>query len=318
MTTPQILCVSANPAIDRRLRFPALAIGKINRAATAEPMPGGKAAHVAMAAHALSAKTLWLGFLGGATGEDFALNFRRLGIDLAPIHTKKPTRMNLELLEDSGRITEILEPGEKPSRAELNEIARLVKRRLRNNSHGAVVVISGSLPAGVPPRFYKFLIDVVHSAGSRAFLDTSGEALRAGIAAHPEFVKPNLEEAEHLLNRRLTGRGSILDAANELIRRGTKSASISLGAKGLVWLEAKNGPGWYARPPRMKAVSTVGCGDATVAGFAVAAAKGLTGEAAIRLATACGAANCLARFPARISARDVKSLMPQIHVRRIE
>jgi 1-phosphofructokinase family hexose kinase len=317
VSAPEIVCVSANPAIDRRLRFRSFSVGRINRAKSVEAFAGGKAAHVAIAAHALGARTLWLGFLGGATGEEFASNFRELAIRLASIRVRISTRMNLELLEDSGKITEVLEPGEQPEPAELREMLRTLAGGLRRKWRGALVVISGSLPLGVPPRFYRSMIAAAKSTGSRVFVDTSGDALRASLASRPAFVKPNLAELETLLGRRLNDQVGILDAASELIARGAESAAVSLSANGLVWIEQKNGPAWFAHSPRLKPISTVGCGDATVAGFALAAVQGMGGEAAIRLGTACGAANCLAKSPGRISPNHVKSLMPRIEVRRI-
>jgi 1-phosphofructokinase family hexose kinase len=317
VTAAQIVCVSANPAIDRRLRFRSLALGRINRAKTVQAFAGGKAAHVAMAAHALSVRTVWFGFLGGTTGEEFASQFHEQKIALARIRTRKPTRMNLELLEDTGKITEVLEPGERPDPVEMREMLRTLGKGLRRKWHRALVVISGSLPLGVPRGFYASLIATAKSAGSRVFVDTSGDALVASLAAHPTFVKPNQEEAEALVRRRLKDKAAVLDAANELVGRGAESVAVSLGAEGLVWIERKNGPAWSARSPCLKAISTVGCGDATVGGFAVARVKGMNGEAAIRLATACGAANCLAKAPGRISLNQVKRLMPRIEVRKI-
>ncbi len=317
MNHSPIVCVSANPALDRRLRFHSLAIGRINRAKRVQEFPGGKAAHVAMTAHALGARPVWLGFLGGAVGGEFVAKFRELKIELVRIRTKKPTRMNLELIEDSSRITEVLEPGEALAPGELRAMLQTLKAGLRKKWRTALVVISGSLPRGVPVGFYRSLIAAAESAGSRTFLDTSGEALRASFVSHPAFVKPNLEEVEALLGQKLKNQAAIVDAARELIERGAQSAAISLGAEGLVWFEQKNGPVWFARPPRLRPISTVGCGDATVAGFALAAAEGIVGEAAVRLATACGAANCLAKAPGRVSRRDVKSLMPRVKVHRM-
>jgi 1-phosphofructokinase family hexose kinase len=317
MNHPPIVCVSANPGLDRRLHFRSLVIGRINRAKSVQEFPGGKAAHVAMAAHAMHARAVWLGFLGGAVGEESAAKFRELEIEFVRIRTKNPTRMNLELIEDSSRITEVLEPGGPLAPEESRAMLHALKAGLRRKWHGALVVISGSLPRGVPVGFYRSLIATAESAGSRTFLDTSGDALRASLASHPAFVKPNLEEVEALFGHKLKNQPAIVDAARELIERGAQSAAISLGAKGLVWFERKNGPVWFARPPRLSPVSTVGCGDATVAGFALAAVKGVGGEAAIRLATACGAANCLAQAPGRVSSKDVKSLMRRVKVLRI-
>lgn len=316
MTLPRIVCVSANPAVDRRLRFRDLSLGRINRATSAENMAGGKAAHVAMAAQELGARPVWLGFLGGPVGEEFAREIRNLRIETRSIHTRSRTRMNLELLEESGRITELLEPGESPSGAEMREMQRILAAGLERQWRGAAVVISGSLPAGVPASFYGPMITAGRKSGARVFVDTSGRALKASLSARPSFIKPNREEAEGLLGRKLENIAAAVAAAHALIEKGASSAAISLGAEGLVWVESENEPAWHARPPLIEGVSTVGCGDATVAGFALASIKGLAGEDAVRLATACGAANCLAKSPGRISAQEVKRLIPRIQLSR--
>ena len=317
MIVPPILCVSANPGLDFRLRLPTLAPGRIIRAKSSEGLPGGKAVHVAMAAQALGARAIWLGFLGGGTGEEVASKVRELEIEIVRVPVNAPTRVNLEILEESGRITEILSPGAPPKPAESREMLRLYRSGLRRKWRGALVVISGRLPSGVPSSFYRTLIRPARSLGSLVFLDTSGEALRASLSSRPAFVKPNQEEVEALLGRRLENQAAIVDACRELVRRGAASAAVSLGAEGLIWLEQKNGPVWLARPPHLNPVSTVGCGDATVGGFAIAAVRGLRGEAALTLATACGAANCLAESPGRISSKVVEQMKRRVKVHRI-
>lgn len=317
MTRPKIVCVSCNPALDRRLRVHSLVPGDVLRAQRSEALPGGKAAHVAMAASALGAHSIWIGFLGGAIGEEVAAGLRKLGIEVVPIRSERSTRVNLELIEDSGRITEVLEPGGDPGSASRAEMLHLCAQGLSDRWKGAVVAISGSLPPDVPADLYASLIDAAHAAGSKVFLDTSGDALRVGLEAKPDFVKPNRKEAEALLGRPLRGAEEVLDAAHELIRRGARSAAVTMGAEGLVWLESEEGPACTARPPRLTAISSVGCGDATLAGFAVALLQGLEREKAFRLAAACGAANCLAEFEGRISVDDVQSLIPQIELHRL-
>lgn len=314
-----IVCLSANPALDRRLRTRNLQFGTVNRSEAAEAFPGGKAAHVAMAARALGAHAVWIGFLGGALGEECARGLMSLGIEVLQIRTKAPTRANLEIIEDSGRITEILEPGGKPDAAERAEMRRMCQRALREKWSGAILVISGSLPAGIATDFYPPLIRAARSAGSPVFLDTSGEALANGLKAGPDFVKPNRSELETLLKRKLRGERELLTAGRQLIERGAKSVAITMGAKGLIWIEGKKGRAWIATPPCLKpVVSTVGCGDTTIAGFAVARAYGLQGEAAVRFAAACGAANCLAAFEGCISKKDVESLITQIKTTEVE
>src|SRR5258705_7918722 len=106
-----LVCVSANPAIDRRLRLESIAVGEVNRAVSAQPFPGGKAAHVAMVARALALEVMWVGFLGGAAGEECESGLSALGIPLTVVRTRADTRANLEIIARDGTVTEILRPG---------------------------------------------------------------------------------------------------------------------------------------------------------------------------------------------------------------
>ena len=317
MRDPVILCVSANPGMDRRLRLKSLVAGSINRAASAEGFAGGKAAHVAMAAHALQTKAVWIAFLGGAIGQECSAQMESLGIRVVSIPTASPTRVNLEIIADSGEITEILEPGGRPAPGEEREFLRQCTREITNADGNGVLVISGRLPAGVSPNLYSSLINTARASGIEAFVDSSGEALRVSIDAKPRFVKVNRQEAEELLGRTITSVSEAVGAGRDIIQRGAASAAITLGSEGLIWIESANGPVWKAQPPKLQVISAVGSGDATLAGFARAATQRITGEAAIRLAAACGAANLSAPAPARIDFATVQSLMPHVAVERL-
>lgn len=312
-----ILCVSANPGMDRRLHIQSLMLGGINRVASAQGFAGGKAAHVAMAAQALMAKTVWIAFLGGAIGEECATQMESLGVRVVSVPTAAPTRVNLEIIEASGEITEILEPGGEPASGESHEFLLTCCKALENAGPRAVLVISGRLPSGVAPSLYATLIEAAQSAGIQSFVDSSGEALRVSVEAKPRFVKTNRAEAEELIGKPLRTMQEGEAAAREIIQRGAASAAITLGDEGLIWVESKNGPTWKAQPPRLKVISTVGCGDATMAGFARAASQGIRGDEAIRLAAACGAANCSAHAPGRIELATVRALLPQIEVQQL-
>lgn len=317
MAGPTIVCVSVNPAMDRRLRVGSLTAGEVNRAKNAQSFAGGKAAHVAMSARALAAKAAWIGFLGGAIGQECARELESLGIQVAAIRTGSSTRVNLEIIDDSGEVTELLEPGAEPSVEERDRFLQACVRGMREQWRPGVLVISGSLPAGLRPDFYVSLIEAARTANTKVFVDTSGEALRRSSRARPDFVKVNRAEAATLVGRPLTTAQEIVRAAAEIVERGTGSAAITLGSEGLIWVEHHNGPVWQARPPHMKVTSTVGCGDATLAGFACAAIQGTSGGEALRLAAACGAANCVASAPGRIELTTVQALMPQIDVQQL-
>lgn len=317
MPEPVILCVSANPGMDRRLHLKSIVVGGINRARTAQGFAGGKAAHVAMAARALMSKTVWIAFLGGAIGQECAHQMESLDVRVVSVPTAAPTRVNLEIIADSGEITEILEPGGKPAPGEAQEFLLRCREEIESAGQRALLVISGRLPSGVAPDLYASLIEAARARGVETFVDTSGEALRISVEAKPRFVKANREEAEELTGKPIRTIQDAVAAAQEIIRGGAASAAITLGAEGLIWVETKNGPVWKAQPPHLKVISTVGCGDATLAGFAHAAVQGIAGEKAIRLAAACGAANCSAFAPGRIELAVVNALLPQIELKQI-
>lgn len=310
----KVVCFSGNPALDRRLALSSLRAGEVNRARTAESMPGGKAAHVAIALVSLGWKPVWTGFLGGALGKECAAGLRGLGIEVVSLETSSPTRVNLELIEDRGAVTEVLEPGAAPSQKEQAQAIELCAARFRNEWNRALLVISGSLPPGMHPDFYSSLIRIARAAGSSVFLDTSGEWLLNGLEAKPDFVKINAKEAEVLLSPLADRRQFAASAARELIKRGAVSAAITMGKEGLLWMEGSNGGSLFAQPPPLECRSQVGCGDTTFAGFAHATLSGMPASEKIRFATACGAANCLAHTTSRILLAQVQLLSAQIRI----
>jgi 1-phosphofructokinase family hexose kinase len=303
-----IICVSANPAIDRRLRMERLTVGAVNRAYSAEAAPGGKAAHVATAARALGGESLWVGFLGGATGEECERGLTALDIQVNAVRVSGATRVNLEIIDDAGVVTEALEPGAAVTAEEISRMFCVCRELFARHKEKAVVVMSGSLPPGAPDDFYATLIRAARASGCRAFLDASGRPLLAALEAAPDLVKSNREEAAWATKLDVTGVAPAADAARRMIERGARSAAVSLGAGGLVWLRGKEAAPLFAPPLKVDARSAVGCGDATIAGFAVAAIRGLGAEDTLRLATACGAANCMAPLPGRIRASEVDRL----------
>ncbi|HEY8716691.1 MAG TPA: 1-phosphofructokinase family hexose kinase [Candidatus Acidoferrum sp.] len=313
---PRFFCVSANPAIDRRLRLAKLEVGKVNRASDAQSAPGGKAAHVAMVLRTLGADPLWIGTAGGRTGEELLRGLRALSIRAYAERVDPETRVNLELIEASGEITEILEPGRSLTDANWQSFLAACERLFSNEAAGATVIVSGSLPAATDPDFYADLTDLAHRHGHAMFLDTSGEPLRRALESNPDFIKPNRTEAEVLTGEQITNRDVARKAAESLRALGAQSVVISLGHEGLLWYQHGQGT-FQAQPESVDHRSTVGCGDATVAAFAYASAMNFDTDKTLRLAAACGAANCLADLPGQLSLADVRNFEPRVRIERM-
>lgn len=313
-----IICISANPAIDRRLRIKDLKIGAVNRAVSVESFAGGKAAHVAMAAHALGEEVIWIGFLGGSTGDEIERQLNGLGIKTIAVCTKTSTRVNDEIIDENGQITEILEPGSGVSAEEIEQIFEVCRQTFTKFHSNFTAVLSGSLPPNVPPDFYAKLLLAAHEQDGKTILDTSGEAFLKGLEAKPGLIKPNLEEAEKALGLKIENEVNYSSINRQLAEMGAQNIALTLGEKGIVWLKGQSESTILAIPPKVEVISTVGCGDATVAGFAVAERRNLSKEQSLRLATACGAANCLAALPGQISRQDVEQLIPSVTLKSIE
>ena len=311
------LCVSLNPGVDKRLRLSQLRVGQVNRATEVLPAPGGKAAHVAMVLKTLGADPVWFGFSGGASGNELVAGLRALSIQVQVIPIAASTRTNLEIIEEGGQVTEILEPGGQIAADELRLLQGAFVKLLTEWHQPVTVIISGSLPPGVPANFYGTLVETAHASGARVFLDTSGEPFKSALTAKPDFIKPNREEAESWSGSKIDSSNSAKAVLASMLQSGAAAGAISLGASGLVWLSAGENA-IIAKVPELSARSTVGSGDATLAGFAFAAQQRMNPCDAVRLAAACGSANCLADAAGRANAADIARLQQRIAVERVQ
>ena len=307
-------CVSLNPAIDTRLILNGFLPGRVNRVAEVYRTPGGKAAHVAMALKGLGAIPTWIGFSGGTTGNELLAGLRLLEIETMPISTGQSSRVNLEILDTQGEVTEILEPGGTISQAEWAEFQQVCARAFHLAASNRVAVISGSQPPGVPAEAGAMLVSSAQSANCLAFVDSSGVPLSKALGAGPDLVKINREEAEFVTEVAIRDPISAAQAARKLLDLGAKSAAVSLGHHGIVGVRKDDQLAIHAWTTPLRAKSSVGCGDAALAGLAFALATDLSFEKSLVRAVACGASNCLAAFPGRILAEDVSRLEQGVQI----
>jgi 1-phosphofructokinase family hexose kinase len=279
-----IFTVTLNPALDRTLTVPRLALDEVLRAAALRLDWGGKGFNVSRALKALGTESVALGLVGGATGQLLERGLRSLGIstDLTPIAGE--TRTNV-VIADGEHYVKVNETG--PTvRAE--ELAAFISQALARAGPGDVWVLSGNLPPGVPDHLYAQLIPLLRERGAHVSLDTSGEPLRLGCAAAPHLVKPNRAEAESLLGRAIRSEADLSDAAAFFLRQGTQLVALSLGSDGL--LLASDEEAVRAWPPPVPAGHTVGAGDALLAGILWAQERGLPLSDMARWGVAAGAA----------------------------
>ncbi|OLE83798.1 MAG: hypothetical protein AUG07_07520 [Acidobacteria bacterium 13_1_20CM_2_60_10] len=307
-------CVSLNPAIDTRLIVNGFVPGRVNRVSEVYRTPGGKAAHVAMALKGLGATPTWIGFSGGATGNELLAGLCLLEIATMPVSTGQASRVNLEILDKGGEVTEILEPGGVITQSEWSEFQQVCAGAFQLAANKKIAVISGSLPPGVPTEACAALVSSAQSANCLAFVDSSGLPLSKALGAGPDLVKVNREEAEFVTQVAIRDPISAAQAARKLLDLGANSAAISLGDRGLIGVRKHDGIAIHAWTNPLRPKSTVGCGDSALAGLAFAAAIDRSFEQSLALAVACGASNCMAALPGRIVREDVSRMEQGVHI----
>jgi 1-phosphofructokinase len=276
-----IVTVTPNPSLDRTVELAGLVRGEVHRALSGRLDPGGKGVNVARALTRAGVDALAVMPSGRAPGGRLNGLLDALGVPAVTVPIHGATRSNITLVEPDGTTTKINETGPVLTPEEVGELTELAVARSRGADW---LVTCGSLPEGMPIDFHATL---ARRAGTKVAVDTSGAPLAAAVAARPDLVKPNLEELAELVGRPLDSLGDVLAAARELRAGGVGAVLVSLGAGGALLVEESGE--YHAATPPVTVRSTVGAGDATLAGFLAA---GGAGPDALTRAVAYGAAAC--------------------------
>ncbi|WP_028932759.1 1-phosphofructokinase [Pseudonocardia spinosispora] len=264
-----IVTLTPNPSVDRTIFVDALPPGTVVRATESFSEPSGKGVNVSLALHAHGTPTVAVLPLGGAVGAQLAGMLDGRGLPYRPVPVTGEVRANISLVQPDGTVTKINEGGPTLSGAEAD---RLASTALDAAAGARWLVACGSLPPGVSPDFYARLVGSAREQGLLVAVDTSGASLRAVLTAGPDLVKPNLDELAEVTGRTLRSFADVLAAATEVRDLGAAAVLASLGPDGALLLDG-NGPLW-GEAPSVPIVSTVGAGDAMLAGFLAAGGHG--------------------------------------------
>lgn len=309
-----ILTLTPNPTIDYTIFTRGLKPGDVNRFRDFQIDPAGKGINVTRMVHRLGWPTIAFGFIGGDIGHMVELALDSEGVQYHFVMVPGQTRLNINIMSiegDDRSGTNFYGPGPTVDGEHHERLDGMLRFWLQA---ARLLVLAGSLPPGVPPGFYAAYIRLAREQNIRTILDTSGEALRAGLAERPDLVKPNREELEELLGHDLSGTDEIIRGARDLARAGT-AVVVSLGAEGAICAQGEKT--WLAAPPRVELRSTVGSGDSFVAGLALSMVRGEAITEGLRLGSAAGAATAMARGTALGTAPEVASLMPLVRIEEI-
>lgn len=265
-----IYTVSANPAIDLFLDVPAIVLDDVLRATDVRRVWAGKGFNVSRTVSRLGHATQAMGFVGGFAGMAITAGLAEEGIPTDFVQVDGETRTNVMIVDDqSGRHIKVNQAGTPVNSAAQSAFTARVQARVQARDFW---VLSGSLSPGMPADFYARLIELIRGRAAFAVLDSSGAALRAGCAARPDLVKPNIAEARDLTGKAVTSPADGLDAVAAFHAAGARRVALSLGADGLVLSDGSEC--WHVRPPEISVRTAVGAGDALLGGLVWALAQG--------------------------------------------
>lgn len=302
-----IITVTMNPAVDKTIELSTFVHGDLNRIENVVLDAGGKGINVSKTIQALGGKSFATGFLGGRNGDYIQDILHKLSIETDFVKIEEETRVNTKIVETAGLVTELNEKGPLIDLYAMSELILKLTGYLKDDS---LLVLSGSIPLGVPKTIYKSLTELAHEMGAKVLVDADGELFKEALAAKPDIVKPNQAELEKYFGYPMDTDKKILEAGGKLLEKGVKNVIISLGADGAYFMDKEHT--LYSPALSVQVNSTVGAGDAMVAAFSYGIDQGLSFEetAKLAMATAIGAVTTVGTKPPRMEV--VKELFDQI------
>ena len=277
----RVVTVTINPAIDQTITIPNFTAGAVNRVQTSQMDPGGKGINVAAFLADFGQPVTVTGFLGADNDGIFCRLFERKAIEDCCVRIAGQTRIGVKVSDEVlHQTTDINFPGETPSPADIGRLFEILADLAATHEW---FVLSGSIPHGVSAGIYAEMLRKL--AGKKVILDTSGEGFRLALPAQPWLIKPNVEELSEYAGKPLDSPIAILEQARAVMRRyNIHSVVISMGKEGAIFVEGTEMV--WAVPPAVEVKSTVGAGDAMVAGIVAGKIHGLALAECARLATA--------------------------------
>jgi 1-phosphofructokinase len=292
-----IVTVTPNPSIDRTVTLATpLTRGAVHRVSSVTTEPGGKGVNVARALTLAGLDALAL--LPASGADPLVTALQNTGLPFRCVPITSAVRTNIAVTEMDGTTTKINEPGATLDAAAVDALTRSV---VANAEHAAWVVMSGSLPPGMPETWYADIVAQLADFDCKVAVDTSDRPLAALVAAldggAPDLMKPNAEELAGVIGfspqalEAALAQGDpepVISAARQLVDRGVGAVLATMGAAGAVLVDDTGS--WLATPPPIMPRSTVGAGDSSLAGYVRAAVGGADPPQRLQMAVAYGSA----------------------------
>jgi len=308
-----ILTVTLNPAIDRTVYVDNFKTGELNRVIASRTDPGGKGINVSKALCSYGVEQTATGIIGGMNGKQLMSLLERYDFRKDFLMISGETRVNLKINDiKTGLVTEVNESGPVVSEEDAEAFVNLLCKHLKNCE---LLILSGSLPAGLPAGFYARCIELASDMRVPSILDADGEAFSLGCRALPFAIKPNLCEFERLTGKSFSNHGEIKEEIKSLNDAGIKLILVSLGREGSI-LGYRNRT-YHALPLPVKVRSTVGSGDSMVAALAYCILNGFSPEDIAGITSAAGSLTAALEGSDMSEWNNIKQVYKKVVIREI-
>lgn len=258
-----ITTVTLNPAIDQTVAIPDFSVGSVNRVREFRSDAGGKGVNVAAFLADYGLPVAVTGFLGDRNSHPFERLFAEKNVTDRFVRITGSTRTGIKVIDDVRQeTTDINFPGFAPTPGDVQKLLNIIDE---TSERGRWFVIAGSIPTGTPPDIYRDIVTVISQKGGQVALDASGEGFRQAVVAGPALAKPNIDELQEFCGRTLHTRAEVIDAARRMLDCGLHTVVVSMGEKGALFIEENEMI--QTVPPKVRVKSTVGAGDAMLAGM---------------------------------------------------
>ncbi|MDE6586305.1 MAG: hexose kinase [Clostridia bacterium] len=265
-----ILTVCLSPCIDVNIEVDSLGVGKSNTIISKRIFFTGKAINVAIGIARLNGDVFATGFMYEGNGNQFEQELHREGVPYKFVWNEGRVRENYKFIDHRSMLTEVNDVSPAVSEEKQEELIKFVKQFALASE---AVVISGGLAKGMTPDYYSRILEAIPQ-NIKKVVDTEGERLLCSLKYGVDLVKPNIEELERTLKKKIRTKADMLDGCNELLKLGAKRVLLSLGKNGAIITDGTQT--LYSKSVNVAMNSTVGAGDAMVAAATNALAKGET------------------------------------------
>jgi 1-phosphofructokinase family hexose kinase len=315
-----ILSVSPNTALDRVRVIRKFQIGRQSRALFEFLQPGGSGVHASSVIRALGGESLALGLLGGHSGELWKIEADERGLIHDMVSILNETRESFCLIDlDQGSVVENVVEGPTVARDIKDALLARLEFHLPDSE---LLIISGSLPPGLPIEIYSDMIELARRHHVHTLADIHSESLKMALPHKPWLIKPNLAEFHELIGHHTHSLTERVKASRDFYRETEIALALSMSEEGLLLASAE---GQYLLPPPTIKMhlpdglgqNVIGCGDALVGALAYEYCRSGDLLAAAKLGVAAAHFNLGTFGVPEIDAKQVWELSENIQIKKL-